>query len=103
MGIDLSTLITRHYPPGELYTPDIRTEIEPLDPAFRARPYSSLLDDIVHTGEDSIEHATRRWAAGFPARARAGQLLGGSNAFGVRGSSINMPEAVRGRMIAVSI
>jgi len=103
MGIDLSTLITRHYPPGKLYTPDIRTEIEPLDPIFEARPYSSLLDDVVHTGEDSIENATRHWAAGFPARARVGQIMSGSNAFGTRVSPINMPEAIRGRMVAVSI
>ncbi len=103
MGIDLSTLITRHYPPGKLYSPDIRTEIEPLDPIFKARPYSSLLDDVVHTGEDSIENAARRWAAGFSARSRAGQVLSGSNAFGSRVSPINMPEATRGRMVAMSI
>lgn len=103
MGIDLTTLITRHYPPGKLYSPDIRTAIEPLDPPFAARPYSSLLDDVVHTAEDSIEIANRHWAAGFPARARAGQTPGGSNAFGVRVSPLNMPEALQGRMVAVSI
>ena len=103
MGIDLSTLITRHYPPGKLYMPDIRTEIEPLDPPFAARPYSSLWDDVVRTGENMVENANRHWAAGFPARARAGQVPAGSNAFGTRVSPLNMPETVRGRMVAVSI
>ncbi|MCC8193867.1 MAG: hypothetical protein LIP28_04400 [Deltaproteobacteria bacterium] len=103
MGIDLSTLITRHYPPGNLYAPDIRTEMEPLDPPQSSRPYTSLLDDVVRTGEDMIERANRHWAAGFPARARAGQVLGGSNAFGSRVSPLHMPESVRGRMVAVSI
>ena len=103
MGIDLSTLITRHYPPGKLYSPDIRTEIEPLDPPQSSMPYTSLLDDVVRTGENMIENANRRWAAGSPARKRAGQSVGGSNAFGTRVSPLRMPEAVRGRMVAVSI
>lgn len=103
MGIDLSTLVTRRYPPGNLYSPDIRTEIEPLDPPFAALPHTSLLDDVVRTGENMVDNANRDWAAGFPARARAGQILSGSNAFGTRVSPINMPEALRGRMVAVSI
>ena len=103
MGIDLSSLITRHYPPGNLYSPDIRTEIEPLDPPHAAMPYTSLLDDVVRTGEKMIESANRDWARGFPARARAGQAFDGSNVFGSRVSPLYMPEAVRGRMVAVSI
>ena len=103
MSIDLSTLVTRRYPPGHQYMPDIRTEIEPLDPPFAARPYTSLIDDVVRTGEDTIEASNRRWAAGFPARIRAGQALSGENAFGTRISPINAPEAIRGRMVAVSI
>jgi hypothetical protein len=103
MGIDLTSLITRHYPPGKPYSPDIRTGIGPSDPPFAAGPYTALLDDVVNTGEDSMEISNRRWAAGFPARARAGQVLGGSNAFGARVSPLTMPEAVRGRMVAVSI
>ena len=103
MGIDLSSLITRRYPPGDLYSPDIRTEVGPFDPPFAPMPYTSLLDDVVRTGENMIANANQRWAAGFPARARAGQVVGGSNAFGARVSPLNMPETVRGRMVAVSI
>ena len=103
MGIDLSSLITRQYPPGDLYTPDIRTEIDPLDPPHAAPPYTSALDDVVRTGENMIENANRDWARGFPARARAGQVLDGSTVFGSRVSPLRMPETIRGRMVAVSI
>ena len=103
MGIDLSVLITRRYPPGGLYAPDIRTEADPWAPPHAAPPYTSLLDDVVRTGENMIENANRDWAAGFPARARGGQSLSGSNAFGSRISPLRMPETVRGRMVAVSI
>lgn len=101
--MDMTTLITRRYPPGELYQPDIRTEYERWDPPYASMPYTSLLDDIVHTAEDSIESANRQWAAGFPARARSGQSLHGSGVAGVRVSPLAMPEQIRGRMVAVSI
>jgi hypothetical protein len=103
MGIDLSSLITRQYPPGDLYAPDIRTEVDPLDLPHAAPPHTSVLDDVVRTGENMIENANRDWARGFPARARAGQVLDGSTVFGSRVSPLRMPEVVRGRMVAVSI
>ncbi len=103
MSIDLTSLITRHYPPSRLYRPDIRTEVSPTDPPQAAPPYTSLWDDAVRAGEDMIENANRRRAAGFPARARAGQVPAGSTAFGSRVSPLSMPEHVRGRMVAVSI
>ena len=103
MSMDLSTLVTRRYPPYRLYTPDVRTEIEPLDPPHAITLYTSMLDDVVNIGEDTIETANRRWAAGFTARSRAGQSVSGSNVFGSRASPLDMPEAVRGRMVAVSI
>ena len=103
MGIDLTSLITRHYPPGNLYAPGVRTEFEQWDPPQAIDVYTSLLDDVVRTGENMIEAANRDWAAGFPARARAGQSIAGGNSFGTRISPLNMPEAVRGRMVAVSI
>lgn len=103
MGIDLSTLVTRRHPPGHEYGLDIRAEIEPLAPTFEARTCSSLLSDPARAGEDTARTANRRWAAGFPARARGGQILSGENAFGTRVSPVNIPEAIRGRMVAVSI
>ena len=103
MGIDLSQLITRRYPPSDMYSPGIQTEIEQWTPPHAARPYTSLLDDVVCTGESMVENANRDLARGFPARARAGQVLAGSNAFGARVSPLHMPESVRGRMVAVSI
>lgn len=104
MGIDLSVLVTRKYPPGDLYMPELRLERDPLhDPPFAPPPYSSLLDDVTRVGEDSIELANRQWAAGFPARSRAGQSLAGTGTLGVRVSALDMPEQIRGRMVAVSI
>lgn len=103
MSVDLTTLVTRNHPPGTLYSPEIRTEIEPTDPPHAITLYTSLLDDVVRTGENMVEHANRDWAAGFPARERAGQTPAGENAFGTRVSPLNMPEQVRGRMVAVSI
>lgn len=101
--MDLSILVTRNYPPGHLYEPGIRMEFSPTDPPSSAMPYTSLFDDLVRQGEDMVENANRRWAAGFPARARAGQTMAGANAFGTRASPLHMPEALRGRMVAVSI
>ena len=104
MGIDLSVLVTRQYPPGNLYMPDLRLERDPLlDPPSAPPPYSSLLDDVTRTGEDSIERANRQWAAGFPARIRAGESLAGTGTLGVRVPALDMPEQMRGRMVAVSI
>ena len=103
MSVDLTTLVTRNHPPGTLYSPDIRTEIEPTDPPHAITLYTSLFDDVVRTGENMVENANRDWAAGFPARAHAGQTPVGENAFGTRVSPLNMPEEVRGRMVAVSI
>lgn len=101
--MDMTTLITRRYPPGHLYQPEIRTEYERWDPPYASAPYTSLLDDAVHTVEDAIENSNREWAAGFPARARAGQSLHGTGVVGVRVSPLKMPEQIRGRMVAVSI
>lgn len=104
MSIDLSLLITRRYPPGHLYMPDVRTERDPLhDPPSAPPPYTSLLDDVAAQGEDMIEKTNRRWAAGFPARIRAGQSLAGTGTLGLRVSPLCMPEQIRGRMVAASI
>lgn len=103
MGIELDVLITKRYPPGDLYMPGLRTERHPLDPPYAAAPYTSILDHVVRAGEDMIAAVNRRWAAGFPARERLGQTHEGQNAFGSRSSPLNMPEEVRGRLVAASI
>lgn len=103
MGMDLSMLITRQYPPGHLYQPEIRTEFGPWDPPSAPMPHTSVLDDVVRAGEDSIENAARDWAAGFPSRIRAGQSVTGTGVAGVRVSPLAMPEQIRGRMVAASI
>lgn len=103
MPMDTTTLITGRYPPGDLYQPDIRTEYERRDPPYVSAPYTSLLDDAAHTVEDAVENSNRQWAAGFPARIRAGQSLHGTGVVGVRVSPLDMPERIRGRMVAVSI
>ena len=105
MSIDLSVLITRKYPPGNLYMPPVaRFERDQrYDPPSAPPPYSSVLDDVVHTGEDMIERANRQWAAGFPARIRAGQSPAGAGTLGTRISPLSMPEQIRGRMVAVSL
>lgn len=104
MGIDLTVLVTRKYPPGQLYMPELRLERDPVyDPPFAPPPYTSLLDDVVAIGEDMVERANREWAAGFPARSRAGQSLAGTGTLGVRVSPLAVPEQIRGRMVAVSI
>lgn len=100
MGIDLSTLTRNHLPAGEMHAPGIQTEISPLAPS-RAGASPGIPEDVIR--EDGANAITRRWTAGFPARARAGQILSGSNAFGTEISPVNMPEALRGRMIATSI
>lgn len=104
MPIDMSVLITRRYPPGHMYQPDIRTEVRPLSEApLLSMPYTSLFDDVVRIGEDMTERANREWAAGSPARMRAGQSLAGKGTLGVRVSPLDMPEEIRGSMVAVSI
>lgn len=103
MGIDLATILTRHPPAGEMHGVNRKTEIEPLEPSYEARPYASLTDGVTHAGEDGVELATRHRTAGVTSRARAGQILSDSNAYGTRVSPINLPEAIRGRMVAMSI
>lgn len=103
MGIDLSTLVTGREPPGGMYRQDIRTDISPLAPSFAARPNASIIDDPIRVTMNPVEDANSDWAAGWPARIRAGQILSDSNAFGTRISPINAPEVIRGRMFAVSI
>jgi hypothetical protein len=103
MGMDLTALVTRRYPPGHLYQPEIRTEFERWDPPSASMPHTSVLDDVVRTGENMVENANRQYAAGFPARIRAGESLMGSGSLGVRVSPLKMPEQIRGRMVAVSI
>lgn len=102
--MDLSILVTRKYPVGDLYMPDIRTEVRPLSEApLLSMPYTSLLDDTTRQAEDMIEKANRRAAAGFSARIRAGQSFAGTDAHPSRLSPLDMPEEARGRMVAVSI
>ncbi|CAK7059576.1 MAG: hypothetical protein DELT_01369 [Desulfovibrio sp.] len=103
MSIDLSTLVTRRYTPGNLYMPELRMEHEQWEPPQSSMPYTSLLDDVVRTAENMIENANREWAAGFPARVKAGQSLDGTGVLGTRVSPLDMPEQLRGRIAATSI
>ena len=96
MGIDLRALVTHTYPPGNMYMPEVRTEKGRFDPPFAPKPYTSLLDDVVATGEAMVERANRDWAAGFPARIKAGQSYAGTEVGGVRVSALSMPEELRG-------
>ncbi len=100
MGIDLRALVTHTYPPGNMYMPELRLEKGEFDPPFAPTPYTSLLDDLIATGENMVEHANREWAAGFPARERAGQSFAGSGVGGVRVSPLKMPEELRGGLYA---
>lgn len=104
MAIDLSVLITKRFPPGDLYRPELRLEFGQWDPPQSSMPYTSLLDDTVRNGEDAIENANRRWAAEFPARNRAGQSSGGADDLGTtRVSPLNVPERTRGTVFASSV
>lgn len=103
MAIDLTTLVSRRYPPGHPYRPMLRFAFEEWDPPQSSMPYTSMLDDVARNAEDMVETANREWAAGFPARARAGQSLAGRGVMGSRVSPLKMPEQMRGRVIAASI
>ena len=96
MGIDLRALVTKTYPSGDMYMPAVRFTQERDDPPFAPMPYTSLCDDVVAAAESMAERANGEWAAGFPARARAGQSLAGSGTVGVRLSPLRMPEELRG-------
>lgn len=100
MGIDLAALTTLRGTSGDIHASVVRPEIKPLAPSMAATA-PSLLGGATLDEPDGVE--TRQWAAGFPSRARAGQILSGSNAFGTEVSPINTPEAIRGRMVAISI
>lgn len=101
--IDLTTLITRTHPPGRLFEAKLRMEFERWEPPQSSMPYSSMLDDVARNAEDMVENSNREWAAGFPARNKAGQSLMGTGVLGSRVSPLHMPEQLRGRMVATSI
>lgn len=106
MGIELSTLTSRQATggpgatAGDMRAMGVRPEIQPLVPS-RAAVATGLLGGAEN--EDAAHAANRIWAAGISSRARAGAILSGSNSFGTEVSPINLPEALRGRMVAVSI
>ena len=106
MGIELSTLTSRQATggpgatAGDMHALDVRPEIQPLVPP-RAAVATGLLGGAER--EDEAHAANRLWTAGISSRARGGAILSGSNAYGTEISPINLPEALRGRMVAVSI
>lgn len=106
MGIELSTLTSRQATggpgatAGDMREVDVRPEISPLAPS-RAAVATGLLGGAEREGE--AHAANRLWTAGISSRARGGAILSGSNAFGTEVSPINLPEAIRGRMVAISI
>ena len=100
----LDMLITKRYPPEDLYMPEVRTERDPwTEPPYIPPPYTPFLHDVIIQGENMIENVNRRHAAGFPARMRLGQHLQNDRGLGTRVSPLNMPEAQRGTLVAVSI
>ncbi len=104
MAIKLTSLISKAYPPGDLYLPEVRTGIDPWsDHPSMPKPYSGFLQDTIAQGEGMVEAANRHWAAGFPARIRAGETPGGAGILGVRVSPLHMPEQLTGVLMAVSI
>jgi hypothetical protein len=102
MSIDLTAFVTGRYPPGHLYQPELRMEFEQYDPPQSSMSYTSMMDDVVRNAEDMIENANREWAAGFPARNRAGQSLMGTGVMGSRVSHLKMLEELRGRVLATN-
>lgn len=103
MGIRLDELVTKLYPPGNLYLPDVRTGREPWsEPPSIQPPYTPFLSDVIAYGEETVERANRRWAMEFPTRSHAGQDSP-DRLFGSRGSPLVVPELVGGSLVAVSI
>ncbi len=103
MGLRLDELVTKRYPAGDLFEPDVRLRREPLsEPPSMQAPYTPLLTDVVAYGEEMVACSNKRWAMSFPTRAHAGQQAP-DRLFGTRGSPLVVPELVGGSLVAVSI
>jgi len=104
MSIDLTTLVTKKYPPHRLYIPGVRIGVDPKsDPPSSPPPYASLMQRVTIIGEETIERVTVRHAAAFPARARIGQMYTDERTFGTRLGALHYPEQHTGSLLAASI